>query len=73
MTDSEISAAFRKYYMQHATLEFAEDLDRIRGADDFNDSALPTLVSALEAGTAVFPIEDQRRIVMAGKTIEAQK
>jgi ribosome assembly protein 3 len=67
MTDPEVSVAFRRYYMQQATVEFADDLDRVRGAEDFNDSAIQLLVGALAAGTAVFSIEDQRRIVKAGK------
>ena len=66
MTDVEISAAFTKYYLQHATQEFAEDLDRVRAADDFRDDALPLLVNALQQGTSVFSMEEQRRIVTAG-------
>jgi ribosome assembly protein 3 len=67
MTDSDVRAAFTKYYMQRATTEFAEDLDKIRGADDFRDDALPLLIGALQQGTQVFSIEEQRRIVMAGR------
>jgi ribosome assembly protein 3 len=47
-------------------MEFEEDLDRIRGADDFKDDALPLLINALQQGTSFFSIEEQRRIVMAG-------
>ena len=66
MTDAEVSAAFTKYYMQRATTEFSEDLDRLRGSGDFKDDALPLLVNALQQGTSVFSIEEQRRIVTAG-------
>jgi len=52
--------------MQRATQEFAEDLDRIRGADDFRDDALPLLINALQQGTSVFSKEEQRRVVTAG-------
>ena len=65
MTDAEVSAAFTKYYMQRATTEFSEDLDRLRGSDDFKDDALPLLVNALQQGTSVFSIDEQRRIVTA--------
>jgi ribosome assembly protein 3 len=65
MTDAEVSAAFTKYYMQRATTEFSEDLDRLRGSDDFKDDALPLLVNALQQGASVFSIEEQRRIVTA--------
>ena len=52
--------------MQRATTEFAEDLDKVRGADDFKGDALPLLINALQQGTSVFSIEEQRRIVTAG-------
>lgn len=52
--------------MQRATMEFEEDLDSIRGADDFKDDALPSLINALQQGTTIFSIEEQRRIVSAG-------
>jgi ribosome assembly protein 3 len=57
--------------MQRATTEFAEDLDKIRGADDFKDDAMSLLIGALQQGTGVFSIEEQRRIVMAG--VEKEK
>lgn len=51
--------------MQHATAEFSEDLDRLRGADDFKDDALLLLINALQQGTSMFSTEEQRRIVTA--------
>jgi ribosome assembly protein 3 len=65
MSDTEIQAAFTKYYMQRSTTEFAEDLDKIRGADDFKDDSLPLLINALQQGTSAFSVEEQRRIVTA--------
>ncbi|KAE9369616.1 putative ribosome assembly protein 3 [Stipitochalara longipes BDJ] len=65
MSDAEVTAAFTKFYMQRATTEFSEDLDRLRGADDFKDDALPLLINALQQGTSLFSIEEQRRIVQA--------
>jgi ribosome assembly protein 3 len=65
MNEAEISAAFTKYYMQRATTEFAEDLDKIRGADDFRDDALPLLIKALQQGTEGFTGEEMKRVVMA--------
>jgi ribosome assembly protein 3 len=67
MTDVDVSEAFTKFYMQRATTEFAEDLDRIRNTEDFKDDALPTLVNALQQGVFNFSIEEQRRIVTAGR------
>lgn len=64
--DAEVTAAFTKFYMQRATTEFAEDLDRLRGADDFKDDALPILIRTLQQGTTLFLIEEQRRVAQAG-------
>ena len=65
MNDTEVQAAFTKYYMQRSTTEFAEALDKIRGAEDFKDDALPLLINSLKQGTSTFSIEEQRRIVTA--------
>ncbi|KAK3305547.1 ribosome-assembly protein 3-domain-containing protein [Chaetomium strumarium] len=64
-SDQEIAAEFTSYYLQRATKEFAEDLDKVRAADDFKNDALQILVSALQQGTTLFSPEEQRRIVMA--------
>lgn len=73
MSDADVTAAFTKFYMQRATTEFSEDLDRLRGADDFKDDALPLLINALQQGTSLFSIEEQRRIVMAGMGKDEKK
>lgn len=64
-SDKEVAAEFTSYYLQRATHEFANDLDKVRGADDFRADALPILVHALQQGTATFSPADQRRIVTA--------
>lgn len=65
------SAEFTSFYLQQATKEFDEDLDKVRNADDFKGDALPMLIKALQQGTALFPSADQRRIVEVGKKVEA--
>lgn len=65
VTDKEVAAEFTSYYLQRATKEFAEDLDKIRNADDFRNDAIPILINALSQGTAMFSPADQRRIVTA--------
>lgn len=65
MTDIDVAAAFTKYYMTQSTMEFSEDLDRIRGGDDFKEDALPLLVKALQQGTALFSVEEQRTVAAA--------
>jgi ribosome assembly protein 3 len=73
VSDAEVTTAFTKFYMQRATTEFSEELDRLRGADDFRDDALPLLINALQQGTFLFSIEEQKRIVMAGTKKEEKK
>jgi ribosome assembly protein 3 len=62
-TAQDTSSAFTAYYLQRATTEFAEDLDKVRVADDFKNDAVPLLVNALQQGTALFSAENQRRVV----------
>lgn len=64
-SDQEVTTEFTSYYLQRATKEFAEDLDKVRAADDFKNDAVQILVSALQQGTALFTPEEQRRIITA--------
>lgn len=64
-TDQQVEDEFTSYYLQRVTKEFAEDLDKVRGAEDFKNDALPLLISALQQGTALFSPEEQRVIVTA--------
>ncbi|GAP85216.2 putative ribosome assembly protein 3 protein [Rosellinia necatrix] len=71
--DQETAADFTSYYLQQSTKEFAEDLDKIRGADDFKGDALPMLVRSLQQGTSMFSAADQKRIVDARRHQQQQK
>ncbi|KAI1147355.1 ribosome-assembly protein 3-domain-containing protein [Nemania diffusa] len=71
--DQEIAADFTSYYLQQSTKEFAEDLDKIRSADDFKGDALPVLIKSLQQGTSMFSAVDQKRIVDARRTSAASK
>ncbi len=71
-SDQEVAAEFTSYYLQRATTEFAEDLDKVRAADDFKNDALQILVGALQQGTAMFSPEEQRRIVTAAARTDAK-
>ncbi|KAI0872816.1 ribosome-assembly protein 3-domain-containing protein [Hypoxylon argillaceum] len=71
--DQEIAADFTSYYLQQSTKEFAEDLDKIRSADDFKGDALPVLIKSLQQGTSMFSAADQKRIVDARRTSAASK
>ena len=46
---------FESWYLQQVTREFADDLDRIRGASDFNEErSVPVLVQALKQGASLY-------------------
>ncbi|KAH7369950.1 ribosome-assembly protein 3-domain-containing protein [Rhexocercosporidium sp. MPI-PUGE-AT-0058] len=65
--NADMEAAFAQFYMQRATAEFADDLERLRTSDDFKDEAVPMLIAALKGGTAMFSMEEKKRIVLAGR------
>lgn len=55
---------FSSFYLQCATREFAEDLDKIRLADDFKpESSVPALVHALQQGAALYPDAERARVM----------
>ncbi|KAL2185949.1 hypothetical protein L209DRAFT_743356 [Thermothelomyces heterothallicus CBS 203.75] len=64
-SDKEVAAEFTSYYLQRATTEFAEDLDKVRAADDFKNDALQILVTSttkhLNCGTKKYQAEKFRR------------
>lgn len=64
-TDKEVSSQFSSYYLQRATKEFAEDLDKVRTADDFKTDGISLLIQALQQGTETFSPEEKRRVVTA--------
>ncbi len=59
-------ASFESYYLKVAISEFAEDLDKVRSASDFQDASLPVLVNALQQGASIFSMDERRRVMTAG-------
>lgn len=59
----QASAKFTSYYLQRATQELSEDLDKVRNAEDFKADSIPFLVHALQQGAGLFSAEDQKRVV----------
>ncbi|KAF4121592.1 ribosome assembly protein 3 [Geosmithia morbida] len=59
---SQPRATFESYYLQKSTQELAEDLDKVRGADDFKADSIPFLVHALQQGTVQFSQADRERV-----------
>ncbi|KAG9676152.1 hypothetical protein KCU99_g4163, partial [Aureobasidium melanogenum] len=66
--DAEAEDAFTSFYLRQMTTEFAEDLDKIRSAGDFNDKSLGLLISALKQGRECFDRQDRLAV---GKAIVA--
>ncbi|CAH0050099.1 unnamed protein product [Clonostachys solani] len=69
--DKATEAEFGSYYLQRTTQELAEDLDKVRNADDFKAESVPFLVRALQQGAVQFSPDDQKRTVSAVKQKEA--
>jgi ribosome assembly protein 3 len=59
--------AFEDFYLKQATKEFANDIDKLRSAPDFNERNVPILIRALRQGTACFSEEERRKIGAAGE------
>ncbi|KAI4189059.1 MAG: hypothetical protein L6R41_001726 [Letrouitia leprolyta] len=57
---------FDSYYLKQVTAEFADDLDNLRKASDFNEDFLPILIGALK-GTAGVYSEEEKAKVMGGR------
>ena len=57
--------AFNDFYLRQATKEFANDLDKLRSASDFNARSVPMLVGALKQGGACFTKEERARVGVA--------
>lgn len=64
---SAAAAAFPSWYLRTITQELAEDLDKVRGAPDFGDAALPLLVHALQQGEACFSQVEKARVMSAAR------
>ncbi|KAK4542417.1 hypothetical protein LTR36_006874 [Oleoguttula mirabilis] len=60
--------AFEDFYLRQATKEFANDLDKLRSASDFNAKSVPLLVGALKQGGAYFSREERVRIGSAASS-----
>lgn len=54
---------FASFYLRRVTEELADDLDKIRSANDFSESSLPILIHALQQGQSIFSEEEKRRVM----------
>ena len=53
---------FEDFYLRQATREFANDLDKLRSAGDFNAKSVPLLISALKQGTGCFSVDERKKV-----------
>ena len=58
---------FPAYYLQRATKELAEDLDKVRDARDFKSDSVHVLVHAIQQGFASFPGPEREKVAVANK------
>ena len=58
---------FSTIYLRKVAAEFADDLDKVREAQDFKASSVPMLIHALKQGESLFTVEERRRVVGAAK------
>lgn len=56
---------FSSIYLKKVTVELADDLDKVRDAQDFKASSLPMLVHALKQGASIYSPDEKRRVVHA--------
>lgn len=56
-------AILLSYYLERATRELSQDLDKVRGAEDFKLDSVPFLVHALRQNVTQFSSKEQKRVV----------
>ena len=56
---------FGAIYLRKIAAELADDLDKVREAQDFKANSVPMLIHALKQGESVFSAEERRRVVGA--------
>lgn len=54
---------FDTIYIRKITTELADDLDKMREAQDFKANSIPMLIHALKQGESLFSIEEKRRVI----------
>ncbi|MCJ1467477.1 hypothetical protein MMC07_006102 [Pseudocyphellaria aurata] len=55
---SDTPADFETFYLQQVTQEFADDIDKLRNASDFNEKSLPVLIATLKQGAKLYSEEE---------------
>jgi ribosome assembly protein 3 len=58
---------FSAIYLRKIAAEVADDLDKVREAQDFKANSVPMLIHALRQGESMFSVEEKRRVVGAAQ------
>jgi len=64
-TTGAVDDEFQKLYLRKVTMEMQTDIEKLREAQDFNDSSVATLVAALGQGASLFSVDEQRTVMQA--------
>lgn len=64
---NKVDEDFDAIYIRKITTELADDLDKVRSAQDFKANSIPMLIHALKQGESLFSAEEKRRVVGTGK------
>ncbi|KAF1920695.1 ribosome-assembly protein 3-domain-containing protein [Ampelomyces quisqualis] len=56
---------FSAIYLRKIAAELADDVDKVREAQDFKANSVPMLIHALKQGESMFSAEEKRRVVAA--------
>ena len=67
VSKSKIDDDFDAIYIRKITTELADDLDKVREAQDFKANSIPMLIHALKQGEGLFSTEEKRRVVATSK------
>lgn len=62
-TPQDSKRDFASFYLRRITEELADELDKIRSANDFSEGSLPILIHALQQGQNIFSEEEKRRVM----------
>ncbi|KAF2752212.1 hypothetical protein M011DRAFT_373282, partial [Sporormia fimetaria CBS 119925] len=60
---ADVTEEFTSMYVRKVAEELAEDLDKVRQANDFTSRSVPMLVHALKLGVSCFTPEERARMV----------
>jgi ribosome assembly protein 3 len=64
---AQVHEDFSALYLRKIAAEVADDLDKVRTAQDFKANSVPMLIHALKQGESVFSVEEKRRVVSAAR------